>query len=64
MNVFIERTKEEKTLSFSGTAQALLESLGINPETVLVLKNEVLVTEDEQLEDNDEIKILTVISGG
>ena len=64
MNVYVERSDEHKTLRFSGTAQELLGRLEINPQTVLVLKNDVLITEDETLTDSDEIKIITVVSGG
>ena len=42
----------------------LLETLGINPETVLVIRNSTLVTHDERLEEPDTIEIRPVISGG
>jgi len=42
----------------------LLETLGINPETVLVIRNDTLVTHDERLEGTDTIEIRPVISGG
>ena len=42
----------------------LLETLGINPETVLVIRNDTLVTHDARLEDPDTIEIRPVISGG
>ena len=35
----------------------LLETLGINPETVLVIRNETLVTHDERLEEPDTVEI-------
>lgn len=49
---------------FKGSAKALLDLLEINSETVLVVKNKELVGLEEQLEDNDEIEILSVVSGG
>lgn len=64
MDIFIEKTKEEKKLEFSGTAKELLVKLELNPEAVLVARNGALVTLDEKLSDSDEIKILSVISGG
>ena len=64
MKVFIEKTKEEKELSFSGSCSALLEELGVNPEEVLVVKNKELVSLDDVVEDDDEIRLLSVISGG
>jgi sulfur carrier protein len=42
----------------------LLETLGINPETVLVIRNDTLVVGDERLEEPDTIEIRPVISGG
>ena len=64
MKLFIEETSETKTIAFNGTAKQLLQELALNPETVLVARNNELVTEDEHLHDEDEIKILSVISGG
>jgi sulfur carrier protein ThiS len=42
----------------------LLETLGINPETVLVIRNNTLVTHDVRLEEPDTVEIRPVISGG
>lgn len=42
----------------------LLESLSLNRETYLVIVNNKLVTEDYKLSENDEIKIIKVVSGG
>jgi len=51
-------------LEFSGSAKELLVKLDLNPEAVLIARNGALVTLDETLFDTDEIKILSVISGG
>lgn len=64
MRIFIERTGKQLSRKFNGKAAELLKLLKINPETVLVAKNNKLVTDDENLEDADEVKILSVISGG
>ena len=42
----------------------LLEHLGINAESVLVIRNDTLVTHDEQLDEPDVVEIRPVISGG
>ena len=63
MKVFIERSREEKDVTAS-SVKDVLEALSINPDTVLVMKNDVLVTEDESLVESDVLKILSVISGG
>ncbi len=64
MKIFIEREKENKKFDFQGTVQELLDKLKIISETVLVVKNETIITEDELLDNNDEINILSVVSGG
>lgn len=42
----------------------LLERLGINRESVLVMRNESLVTGDAVLDDADLVEVRPVISGG
>ena len=64
MKVFIERTKEEKDLRFSGTVSSLLKKLKINPVAVIVTRNNEVITSDQLISDNDRVKILSVISGG
>jgi sulfur carrier protein ThiS len=64
MRVFIERENKRMTLAFIGTGKELLATLKINPETVLIVKNKTVVTEDENLSNTDELDILSVISGG
>ncbi len=64
MKIFIERTKEELEKNFSGKAKDLLKEINLLPEEVLIVRNGTLVTEDENLESEDLIKILSVISGG
>lgn len=64
MDIFIERTKEKLTLTYQGKVKGLLEHLKLNPETVLVIRNNELITEGEKLKNSDNLKILSVISGG
>jgi len=45
-------------------ARRLLEQLNVLPETVVVTKNDEIVTEDEMLEVGDEVELIRVISGG
>ena len=42
----------------------LLELLGINPGTVLVIRDDRLLTEDEALSPRDRIELRSVVSGG
>jgi sulfur carrier protein ThiS len=42
----------------------VLSELGIDPDTVLVIRQRALVTREEALDDADEIEVRPVISGG
>jgi len=66
INVYVDRENLSKTLEFEKTARVsdLLQKLNLNPVTVIVSRNNELILEDEKLKNNDEIKILSVISGG
>jgi sulfur carrier protein len=46
------------------TVSALLERLDLNPESVLVIQGDTLVTRDARLADADVIEIRPVTSGG
>lgn len=57
--------REKKwTLDESMTVIQMLKRVDLLPESVLVVRNGILVTEDQRLELGDEVKIVSVISGG
>lgn len=63
MKVFIER--ENKTIECqAATGTELLKQLDIPESTVLFVKNNDVVLPETELSETDEIKILSVISGG
>ena len=66
VNAFIDRENKNAKLELENNSQVidLLKKLNINPVTVIVSRNNELILEDEKLKDNDELKILSVISGG
>ena len=64
MKVYIERSNENKTLDFSGNAEELCDELGVNPQTVLIIKDGELITEDIDVTNAETIKLITVVSGG
>ncbi len=64
MHVFIEKENKLLELNKSVTGKELLAELGINPSTVILVKNNEVVLEDEQLSETDDVKILSVVSGG
>ncbi|MCB9362883.1 MoaD/ThiS family protein [Candidatus Woesearchaeota archaeon] len=63
MEVFIEKSKQ--TLQHKPcTGAQLLKSLDINPQTVLLVRNDEVVLDHEELSEDDKVKILSVVSGG
>ena len=64
MKIYLERQKKFISKKFSGKIINLLNQLKINSNEVLVVKNGGLINEEEIVEDSDEIRILSVISGG
>jgi thiamine biosynthesis protein ThiS len=59
-------TYREKRWEFDESmfVQQLLKQLDLLPESVLVVRNGTLVTEDQRLLEEDEVKIVAVVSGG
>lgn len=66
VHVFIDRENKNTKLELenNGSVLDLLKKLNINPITVIVSRNNDLISEEEKLNNNDEIKIMSVISGG
>ncbi|MBS3126846.1 MoaD/ThiS family protein [Candidatus Woesearchaeota archaeon] len=65
LRIINERDQTTQDIAFAGkTVFELLTSLNINPETVLVVRNKEVITEDEAVRDQDVLEILSVISGG
>ncbi len=52
------------TLDYRGTVQGLLPQVGYSIETAVVLKNGTPVEESELVGDDDELRIIPVVSGG
>ena len=67
MELIIQLEKDHHLLkhNFSGqTVQDLLQELKLNSETVLIIRNNEVLTEEELLQDQDQLEILSVVSGG
>ena len=67
MNITVLNEREHNTIKIDlqgKTVFDLLHQLKINPEVVIVVRNNEVITEDEILNDNDIIELLSVVSGG
>lgn len=64
MKVYVESEDRKLEVDFDGKAKELLDKLGINRESCLIVKNNEIVGEEEELSNHDYVKILSVISGG
>lgn len=64
MEVYVEKEDKKIEIDFRGTMSGLMKKLKINPETVLLIKNDELVTKDEKVGSKDKVKFVSVISGG
>jgi|TARA_Y100000310_G_C20560678_1_gene752892 sulfur carrier protein ThiS len=66
INISYDRENKEKTIELDSNSSVkdLLAKMKINPVTVIVSKDDTVVTEDEKLNDKDNIRLISVISGG
>lgn len=64
MRVRLRNPRRELEVAGPKRVQALLEELGINRESVLVIRGDSLVVGDVVLDDADEVEVRPVISGG
>ena len=62
----IKVTYRDKQWAVSGniTVRELIEKVDMNPATVLAVRKGKLVLDSELLGDEDEIKLIAIISGG
>ena len=64
MKVYVEKEDKLLELNKSCTRLELLKELEINPDTVLLVKNGEAVLSEEELSESDDVRILSVVSGG
>jgi sulfur carrier protein len=62
--VHLHNPKRDVEVSGPLRVNELVKRLGLNRESVLVIRGDSLVTGDARLEDADEVEIRPVISGG
>lgn len=63
LKVFEDKSGTKKILE-AKNIEELAKMLKIDLNNFIIVKNNELVTRDVKLQDNDEIKFLSVISGG
>lgn len=64
MKVLIRHEKRQIEVSGRRRVRDLLVELGVNPESVLVIRGSQLLTHDAQVGDEDTIELRPVVSGG
>jgi sulfur carrier protein len=64
MKVLLRNPRRELDVAAPRTVEQLLRQLDVVPESVLVIRNDTLVTRDERLRDDDVVEIRPVVSGG
>lgn len=64
MKVLLRNPRRELEIPGPTSVLALLRQLDLNPESVLVIVGDELVTNDASLADDADVEIRPVISGG
>lgn len=64
MKVRLRNPDREVEVVGDRPVQSVLDELGVNPDTVLVIRSGELVTRETRLLEHDEIEVRPVISGG
>ncbi|HEX2050238.1 MAG TPA: MoaD/ThiS family protein [Actinomycetota bacterium] len=64
MKVKLRNPDRVVEVSGPATVVELLRHLDVVPEAVLVIRRSTLLTRDERLDDDDELEVRPVLSGG
>ena len=64
MKVIIRRPRREVEMPGSRRVRDLLQELKINPESVLVVRGDELLTPDEVVKEGETVEVVPAISGG
>ena len=66
VNVLFDRENMERKVEIGNNSSVgdLLSRMNVNPVTVIVSRDGAIITEDEPIMENDNIRLFSVISGG
>jgi sulfur carrier protein ThiS len=64
MRVRLRNPDREIDVAGGRSVREVLLELGVDPDTVLVIRSGELVTREERIGDTDEVEVRPVISGG
>ena len=64
MKVRLRNPEREVEVAGPKRVKQLLDELGVNPDTVLVIRDKTLITREDRIDNADEVEIRPVISGG
>jgi len=64
MKVVLRNPRRELDIEGANTVSALLKRLDVVAESVLVIRNDELVTHDARLQPTDVVELRPVVSGG
>src|SRR5687767_5517177 len=62
--ILLRNPKREVQIEAPKRVKVVLRELGIDPESVLVIRGDELLTREDLIDDTDDIEIRPVISGG
>ena len=62
--ITVKYRKQEWELAGNLSVRQAIEAVGLNPQSVLAVRDGELITDDTSLRDEDEIRLVAVISGG
>ena len=58
IKVFLDKESKNLEIPKDQNIESLLKKLGINPQTVIVMRNGEVVTEQDTLQEKDSLKIV------
>ena len=64
MKVLLRNPRREVDLEGPLRVAQILQRLDVNPETVIVIRGDTLITKDDEVADSDTVELRPVISGG